>query len=462
MKERKSSLSPQVFWIFFLSSLFVSVLFSLFLKREVIGILVTLLSWVVTVALAYDRWNATRTDIFGRLAAGIIAVMLVFVVHGYLPRTDVFVICSRNCPPRVGSAWPLVAMWVFCVWLFRYSVWGSWSEVGERKWKLSLQSFVWYLLLIVWTSLCAYVLYRNASWEVVRVSAMQLGKLLVAIAIFIGAIALIGFGAYLSTRPWRRRKAKMRDIVFPELDEVAKSALLQRIDAFARQSEFQLLYCPAQSASNNRLAPRVGGDPSGIYGEAWPKNSRSRPGVFLMQMHLTAPRLPTPWQGRFLTIYLVDDELEVRSYGVHQQISLVVLSNSNLKSVQASALVPVAIPYFQLDDDVDQSKYLLHNVPGLAGALCQYTHNPEQLLPKLLNVANHQSASPEFQILVGGDPQFIQGAHEAPCSICQQPMRFLMQFCDVTTDHQFGDCGVGYIYGCDAHPDQCVGYIDSL
>jgi hypothetical protein len=40
-------------------------------------------------------------------------------------------------------------------------------------------------------------------------------------------------------------------------------------------------------------------------------------------------------------------------------------------------------------------------------------------------------------------------------------MRFLFQFGDLVPGSPLGDAGVGYVYGCDGHPDDCVGFIDS-
>lgn len=68
----------------------------------------------------------------------------------------------------------------------------------------------------------------------------------------------------------------------------------------------------------------------------------------------------------------------------------------------------------------------------------------------------------EDAILAGGDAQLIQNEHDPLCPACQQPMRFLFQFGDVTEDFELGDCGVGYVYGCDAHPENCVGFVDSV
>ena len=66
----------------------------------------------------------------------------------------------------------------------------------------------------------------------------------------------------------------------------------------------------------------------------------------------------------------------------------------------------------------------------------------------------------EEAILVGGGPELIQGEHDTLCALCAQPMRFLCQFGDVTESFELGDCGVGYVYGCDAHPEHCQAFVD--
>ncbi len=40
-------------------------------------------------------------------------------------------------------------------------------------------------------------------------------------------------------------------------------------------------------------------------------------------------------------------------------------------------------------------------------------------------------------------------------------MRFLLQFGEIIPDVQMGDAGVFYVYGCDLHPDNVKGFVDS-
>ena len=63
--------------------------------------------------------------------------------------------------------------------------------------------------------------------------------------------------------------------------------------------------------------------------------------------------------------------------------------------------------------------------------------------------------------LEAGEPALIQNPHEATCPECGQPMRFLFQFGDFVPGVQFGDAGVCYVYGCDRHPEQCKGFVDT-
>jgi hypothetical protein len=40
-------------------------------------------------------------------------------------------------------------------------------------------------------------------------------------------------------------------------------------------------------------------------------------------------------------------------------------------------------------------------------------------------------------------------------------MRFLFQFDDAFgSDYLLGDAGLGYVYGCDDHPEHCQGFVD--
>jgi hypothetical protein len=100
-------------------------------------------------------------------------------------------------------------------------------------------------------------------------------------------------------------------------------------------------------------------------------------------------------------------------------------------------------------------------VPGLKARVEQLSKYPGMVLSKILMApAQTMSLSLEEAILVGGDPYFIQGPHDPKCAVCRQPMRFLFQFGDMTQNFQLGDCGIGYVYGCDTHPNRCEGFVD--
>ena len=60
-----------------------------------------------------------------------------------------------------------------------------------------------------------------------------------------------------------------------------------------------------------------------------------------------------------------------------------------------------------------------------------------------------------------GDPELIQSEHNASCLVCRARMRFLFQFGEPNEQQMLlGDAGIAYIYGCDAHPRECIGFVD--
>jgi hypothetical protein len=186
--------------------------------------------------------------------------------------------------------------------------------------------------------------------------------------------------------------------------------------------------------------------------------------MFLMQMPLRAPRLQPQWHNRILVLYLVDHQPLVRSYDQNtQQLRLL---SSPLPSEIPRALAEVAMPYLPSSDETETEGgfdpgVIFSRVPDLRNELLKFSSHPEMLLSMLLNGPSTQRAlDATDQILVGGDPILIQNEHKAPCPVCNQPMGFLMQSCDITDSFEFGDAGVVYIYGCDAHPDNCAAFID--
>jgi hypothetical protein len=193
--------------------------------------------------------------------------------------------------------------------------------------------------------------------------------------------------------------------------------------------------------------------------------------VFLLQIPLSAPRLGAAWRDRLLTIFLVDHGLYVRSYRPDDRSKLVALAQpaTTASRVDRRDLQPMAVPYLPRTnadpDDEDglflDPAYFLENVPGVRSELEKYTQLPEYVLSVLLSGdPDGHLGLVDNSVLSRGDPALIQGPHEPKCASCQQPMRFLLQFPDVTKESVFGDSGVGYVYGCDAHPDEYAGFID--
>src|SRR5262249_47674407 len=166
-----------------------------------------------------------------------------------------------------------------------------------------------------------------------------------------------------------------------------------------------------------------------------------------------------------------DHALLVRSYDVSAAGTLMPLTSfAPEAALRRQNLRALAIPYVPAPEGeseepgtvggIDVVK-LLAEIPGLRAKLDALSKYPQQLLSSILKgSARTDEFAAEDAILVGGDPQLIQGPHEPECSVCHQRMRFLLQFRDVTDDYELGDCGVGYVYGCDSHPERCDGFVD--
>lgn len=456
---------PVFFWMLFLMVVLVGAfLVGAFLigslPRDPAQILFSALVWLAAIALAWYRWATRSGEWLGRLAAALVVALLALLVLEWMPRTDVFVVYRRNCPPRTSTFWPLFLVWLSGAGLLAGTVWGRRFRLGAALRSGSLSSAVWWLLFVTWTLACGYVLANNISIEVLRLSLLGAGKLAGGFAVMAGGMLAIGM---LFSIPERRiRKAAAAD--FERMGEAQRQAVLELVDLHARRGDFVLWYHPDKHATT--VAARVGGDPLALPGESWPMNDDGSPGIFLLQLPLVAPLLDAPWQNRLATVFLINHELCVRSYDPAAELTL--LANPLEEIVGEMALRPLAIPYVAKpeveDEDEDEDadgfgmEQLMERIPELEARLRQHSQHPVQLLDRIL--AGSAAGFGFLEIVVGGDPSLIQGPHEPACPNCGQSMRFLFQFDDVTEDGQMGDCGVGYVYGCDTHPDLCLGFVD--
>lgn len=285
--------------------------------------------------------------------------------------------------------------------------------------------------------------------------------LYLAVLIAAAIIALIGTAWLLSAPANKRRKQVATD--FEKIDPPTRAEILSMIDQHARTGHSRVLYLRSNIATAQVPLARIGGQPLARTGEAWPTGDDGEPATFLLQLPLPAAA-GGPWEGRLIVVYLVRRELLVRSYSGTHLDELAPQTNTATAPVEPIGLQAVAIPAAADDGhgaDLVLAEQLIKEVPGLESKLAGLTTYPAPLLLKLL--AGHAEAGDlrlEDVVLVGDAPALNPSPQTPKCLICQQPMRFLFQLADVSKSFGLGDCGVGYVYGCDAHPEFCEGVVD--
>ena len=458
-------MNPLIFWAGFLTLLLLDLIF--FDRLDTPTVKGDLMAWLMgclfiigTIALPWKYWFKRSALILVRAAALVGVVMLALTVLAWLSAADVFVVRQCDCPPRVGTFWPLLFIWVAAIGIYSFALWPEWTQFRKGITSWSIKTIAWYSALLVWTTACDAVFVRNITWAVVTQSFLSLGKILGVIALIIDAIAAIIF---LVDLPSRRKHKRVR-ADFVAMDSSVRDGLIRRIDEQCRLGPHQLCYRIVDRQPADSDLAKVGGLPLALHSESWPTDNDGKPGKFLMQIPLRAQRLQPQWHNRILVLYLIDYQPLVRSYDQNtQQLHLL---PSPIASEAPRALTETAMPYVPTSDESEteggfEAEIIFSRVPDLRNELLKFSPHPELLLSMLLNGPSTQRAlDATDQILVGGDPILIQNEHDAVCSICNQPMRFLMQSCDVTDSFEFGDAGVVYIYGCDTHPDNCEGFID--
>lgn len=403
-----------------------------------------------------------------RIASGLGFIGLNYFIAQQFTRTDFFSEvcgCGAAATRQATTFWPLLFLMLLGWGLLAFSLLGfkdAWAELKTR----SVTAVLWWGLASAWLLMCAYVFMHNLSMVVVTHSFTRAGIFLAVVASGVGTIALLIYLWSYSSR--QRRKALLADLA--NIDEVHQQEIIQLIDQHARQQAFQLFYRPTLGLNAAAVA-HEGGNPLARRDEIWPLNRDGTPAIFLLQLPLHAPRLGAAWQGRVLCVYLRDWGILLRSYAANELSELVSMSNPaadehlDFHALQAIA-IPLVEPASEEDDDEGlDAKQLLAQRPVLQAKLAALSSQPVALLSIILSTATYARTSEnwstlEADILVGGVPHFIQNAHDPVCEICREPMRFLLQFEDMTNDLLLGDAGVGYVYGCDAHPEHCQGFID--
>jgi hypothetical protein len=282
-----------------------------------------------------------------------------------------------------------------------------------------------------------------------------------ALTVILGLIALFIIVCIPhNLRIWRVKR------VFKSLPKDVRERVLELIEQAAAQNPsvtYLLLDDTPCTESKSVVSSHVGGVPYAENGETWPVHENSDPPRFLLQVHLDEPSLGDAWQGRLITVFLVfDSEQIVRSYDAPSPEKYVPIA-SPVVPFRCVRLESIAFPVNSQDDRTPMSPaQLCHSIPEIKSLLRPFSKDVAGLLAQILrpNVYGYDLGAPEIAYQ-GGSPMLIQNPHEPECDHCHQPMRFLFQFGEIIPGQQLADAGVGYVYGCDDHPDHCKAFIDS-
>jgi hypothetical protein len=284
-----------------------------------------------------------------------------------------------------------------------------------------------------------------------------------AAIVTVAAVVLVSIVWLLSLPASKRRKQAAIDL--EKIDPPARAEILSLIDQHARTGDSRVLYLRSAIATTPVPLAHIGGQPLARPGEPWPMGDDGEPGRFLLQLPLPAVAGKS-WEGRLIVVHLVQQELLVRSYSGAHLDELVPQNSPTAMMPEPIGLQAMAVPAAADDGhgaDLGLAEQLIKVVPGLGSRLAGLTAYPAPVLLQLL--AGHAEAEyPRLEdvVLIGDAPALIQATHDPMCLICQQPMRFLFQLADVAKSFGLGDCGVGYVYGCDAHPEFCQGFVDCV
>lgn len=312
----------------------------------------------------------------------------------------------------------------------------------------------------------------------------------ISLGIAILAVPAVLLGWEIAThnlRVWRVRKLAR------SLPVGTRERILARITDAARGASVCTLLVPvdspmsdvpsARTSPSDITASHFGGPPYGEAGEQWPtrEDDSMVPADFLMQVRLD-DSLPAPWPGRLIVVFLRFDLTQTvlvyaapspakyaRRQGSPDEspgcgLMPLPIPQANPPSIPHSpeqvvaAETPATAPAFEDDWQLPYDPSLLVEfVPGLREDLRQFTRRPADLLAQLM-APHHYGYGFDLSDIVqmGGRPHWVQGdPGPMTCPECGQPLRFLVQFGDLSGQSRLGDAGVCYLFGCDAHPE-CV------
>jgi hypothetical protein len=306
-----------------------------------------------------------------------------------------------------------------------------------------------------WYSVVAVIL----AGSIVALKSSATGRIILGLGLgIIGLFVLVCIPHNL--RVWRVRR------VLKNLPKNVKERVLEAIARSANESPsvtFLLLDDCSPSGPETAVLSHVGGAPYAETGEEWPVQANSDPARFLLQVCLDEPRLGEQWQGRLIAVFLVfEAEQVVRSYAAPALERYVPLS-APVPPFRCVCLKSIPMPAARDEEQFPMSPaQLCDRVPEIKTLLTPFTADVSGVLSQILhpNVYAYDLAASQIAY-EGGSPMLIQNPHDPECDLCRRRMRFLFQFGEIIPGRRLADAGVGYVYGCDDHPDHCKGFIDS-
>lgn len=287
----------------------------------------------------------------------------------------------------------------------------------------------------------------------------SLGWLIVVVLGLIGLFILICVPHNL--RIWRVRRI-YRNLPPQVVDDILTS--IEKSAANGPSVTFLRLSNEVEVDEDALLDSHAGGLPYAEAGDKWPNGTpEGAPAKFLLQVRIDEPSLGEKWQGRLIIAFLVFDLDQIATSHIPSTERYVPLEKMRPPRTPIR-FRHLRMPVESVEEKAPMSpRALVDAVPEIESLLCPYTSDFAGVLTQVLrpNFYGYNLDAPDIAYF-GGDPTFIHERHDPPkCNQCGKPMRFLMQFGEVIPELRMADGGVYTVYGCDDHPVQCKGFVDT-
>ncbi|MGH1541204.1 MAG: hypothetical protein ACRBHB_12330 [Arenicella sp.] len=430
-----------------------------------------ILLWLYRINRGWFTWFPRAFSI-----AVFIGINLV-VFFAWIESFDTVVISTSSCPSdcyeHPSMFGPILYFLTLGLTSLNYTLWGDeWqysSYVHANKGRFSeahlkFKGILWWFLFVPGFVLGVWVLINNfdSYYFLKTLKGLGFGGLIIA-GFFAALFTLI----FIFSMPEMRRKNKAKHdydaMTLSEREDVIQT-YKNFVDSGLSCNSYTVLNSKKTTIACDITCSKIGGSPYAENGDDWIESTEESTN-FCMQLKLSCPNLSNIWQGRLIVVYVVDWEIRIKSYG---EPSLEKAKNiSQGRNLMSEHYIgKTQVPFTEKCDEEDEFgytvEYALSNSKEIKVLLESHTNYPKNLLEYILHDVGYPVLSPIDIILEGGAPSLIQNSHEPICEHCNKEMRFLFEFGEILEDEFFfGDAGMVYIYGCDQHPENCKGFVDS-